>query len=694
MTDERFPEAVHELLRAEPRSEERKLRLAGVVSRQMSRAAARFDMRQSEIGLASVKGALYLVRTGELSPEMLGPDGARALKGAALEYGKRGDDGRARAIYELLVRVAPEKERGEVNEHLEAVKGWTQSTAGRGVMQSSGALESAAVARRMLEPSVEARDEAQARAAAWIAQSYELRRQFRERRVQPEREEALEAIRALGTGPTVLAAIHLRDADAAAALGAIDRADARDLARPDMISALERVADHAEASAWLGLLRALRNPSHDADEAPQDAHLLRAVTFCVAAEAYRLDPTIPEVAGVVSEALIDLGMPDVAPAVLVEAVRAHPDPHIVSGAMALTLTAMLRAAEAEDLPSARRAYAAAAPLLAIADGKRLAARTSPGPSRVRALLGEIEVREGRLREAQALLLQAVAQEKSGSILLSLARIDAHEQRLQDAQSRAQEALAKEDALRDPGLRGEVLLFQGDLLRDQGDRSGARAIYRRALEDLARARGASEGDLRARIERLIARLLDRFGDGSGAERALDRAYDASSRDKKQVAATVGQQIARAFLRGDLKAAQSGLARGVSADLAREDIVYYAVWVRLLERQARRPGEGVSERLLSLAADDPRWVGRIAAFGSGKVRGDDLVASARTPAQRTEALFYAAMEHRLAGDAKGSEENLRKSIAAGGLDLMEVSLAKDLLSVDKGVLGGPAPDVGLP
>ena len=43
------------------------------------------------------------------------------------------------------------------------------------------------------------------------------------------------------------------------------------------------------------------------------------------------------------EALVELGMPDAAPTVLVAAVRAHPEPQIVSGAMQLTLLALLRA---------------------------------------------------------------------------------------------------------------------------------------------------------------------------------------------------------------------------------------------------------------------------------------------------------------------------------------------------------------
>jgi len=696
VTEARFPQAVRELLLSEPGGAERKARLAGVLARQMSRASARFDERNPEAGTQAVRGALTLVRTGELTDGALGPDGGKALRGAAAELARRGDDGRARAIYELLVKVLPENERADPREHLEAVKSWTQATATGSPMQASGALETAAVARRMLEPSVEAREEASARTAAWIAQSFEVRRKFRERRVQPEREEAVEALRALGTGPTVLAALHLRDADAQGALAAIEKADARDLLRPDVLASLERVADRAEAPAWLTLLRALRTPSRDGEDAPQDLELLRTVTFCIAMEAYRLDPTLPEAAGVVAEGLIDLGMPEAAPVVLVEAARAHPEPQILSGAMSLTLLAVLRSAELEDLAAARRTFEGALPLLAMADDPKLSRRTVPSSARVRAAMGEVEIRHGHLKEAEALLAEASKHERSGAILLALSRISAHHQRVADAKEKLRDALTREDMFRDPALRGEALLFQGDLLRDEGDRDGARAVYRRTLEDLARVRPSAEGDLRARIERLLSRVLDRFGETSAAERALERAYEASSRDKHQVAATVGQQVARAFLRRDVKGAQSGLARGVSSQLSREDLVYYAVWTRLLEREpsAKGAAEGLAEKVLAQSADDPRWIGKIAAFGLGKVPAAELLQAARSPAQRTEALFYGALSLRLSGDARAAEGELRKTIAEGGLDLMEVSLARDLLRQDHGIVGGPAPNVGLP
>jgi hypothetical protein len=696
VSDAKFPEAVRDLLMAEPGSAERKARLAGVLARQMSRAASRFDERMPDEGTTAVRGALSLVRTGELVDGAFGSDGGKALRGAAAEYAKRGDDGRARAIYELLVRVLPEKDRADARDHLDAIKVWTRDTAKGGAMQAAGSLETAAMARRMLEPSVDAREEAAARTSAWVAQAFEVRRIFRERRVQPDRDEAVEALRALGTGATVLAAVHLRDADAKSALAAIEKADARDIARPDVLQALERVTDKADAEAWVALTRALRAPSRDGEDAPQDLELLRTITFTIATEAYRLDQEVPETAGIVAEALVELGMPDAAPTVLVAAVRAHPEPQIVSGAMQLTLLALLRAAKLDDLAAARRVFEAAGPLFAVADDPKLGRRTRPSAATVRAAMGELEIRAGYLTRGEALLAAAAKQERSGAVLLALARIAAHEQRIADAKEKVREALVLEDARRDPALRGEAMLFQGDLLRDEGDKEGARQVYKRCLEDLARARAASEGDLRARTERLVARVSDRFDDDAGAERALERALEASARDKAQIAATLGQQVARALLRSDTKAAQGALARAVAAQVPREDLVYYASWTRALERGSRGkpPADGLAEKVLAQAADDPRWIGKVASFGLGKLAGDALLSAARTPAQRTEALFYSGLARRVDGDMKGAETDLRQALKEGGLDLMEVSLARDLLAGNRGAIGGPVPNVGLP
>ena len=697
VTDEAFASAVRDLLAAEPGSRERSLRLEAVVAKQLSRATKRMQGADKQRGIAAIAGAMYLTRAGELTKEMLGTNGANALGAASLEFAKRGDDGRARAMYEMLLRVAPPAEQPDIKLHIQAIDAWTRDTVSKAPLVQAGAAEVHAVTRHLLEPSKEARDAAVARTIELLDRAVALRTAYRARRIQPQREEGSEAVRALTTGGTVLAAIYLRNADVHGAIAAIEKAHARDLVKPDLLHALEAVADRPDTEKWLDLARAIRPPTpreaiRDDEDWSKDIDVLRVASLACAMEAYRLDATAPEPAALVASTLVELGMAEAAPAVLLDAAKAQKDPRVLGVALGITLHAMTVELEAEDADAARRAFRAADPILKIADASKT--KTAPSASRVRAVMGEIEVREGHLDEARALLSESAKREKLGATLLALARIDWHDQKIKSALDRLNEALGAEDTQKLPTLRAEILLLVSDITREQGDLGAARTPLTEALRDLAKARSATEQDDRARVERLLSRVLDRFGASTKAQRALERALDAAPRDKRQTAATVGQLVSRAFVQGDLSAAREGLSHGLVAELSREDIVYYALWVRLLEKQLKSSGDGAAERVLQDAQSDPRWIGRVAQFGLGKLKGSDLVAAAATPTQRTEALFYSAMELRLSGDSKGAQDALRKVVGSTGLDLMEVAHARDLLSGANAKVAGPVPEVGLP
>lgn len=697
VSEDQFPNAVRDLLASEPQSRERQLRLSGVVARQMSRVAQRFKAKNRENAIASFAGAMYLVRAGELTSEMLGPNAYEAIRDASDELAKRGDEGRARAAYEMLLRVAPEREKADIKGHLSAIAAWTRDSGGGGVMQTAGALEAAAVTRLLLEPSVEARDDAVAKTLDFIDKALQVKAARRSRGAQITREEGLEAVRALETGTTVLVAIHLRSADAHGALAALEKSNLKDpqMTRPELLGALRAVVDRPDSDRWLDLARMLRpnrGPNRDEEDFGRDTELLRVAAFAAACEAFRLDATSPEPASFVAATLVDLGMGEAAPAVLSDAVKAQKDPRIVGLGLAVTIQAMGRALDAEEPDGARRAFKAAEPLLTAADA--LKGKVQPSPARLYALMGEIEIREGRLADAKKLLDASSERERSGAVLMNLARIDWHEGKTKEALERLRTALASEDVGKDPALRAEVLLITSDIARTQGDMNTARKPLTDALRDLAKARSASEADERARIERLISRVLDRFGAAKSAEKALERALEAAPRDKRQSAATIGQIIGRAFVRGDLAAARDGLARAQSSELGREDIVYDALWVKLLERQQRASGDPTAERILQAASEDPRWIGKVASFGVGKLKAADLVSAAQTPTQKTEALFYAAMDRKVSGDVKGADEGLKQVVSSTGLDLVEFSLARELLDGARAQVGGPVPEVGLP
>jgi tetratricopeptide (TPR) repeat protein len=333
----------------------------------------------------------------------------------------------------------------------------------------------------------------------------------------------------------------------------------------------------------------------------------------------------------------------------------------------------------------------------VASQSDLAGKVHPTAARLRAAMGEIELREGHAPEAHALFEQSAGEEKSAGVLLSLARLDWRDGQTKKALDHLRDALNAGDAARDPALRGEVLLTLSDVTRDSGDAAGARTPLAQALTDLVRSRAAAapEGDERARVERVLARVLDRFGAAQPAQRALERAYAAARGDKHQATQTIELLIGRAFVRADLPAAREGLAWALAADLDADDLVYFGLWVRLLERQLRVASDGEPDRVFSSIPDDGRWVAVLARFGEGKLKGDDLVARATTPIQRYEGLFYAAIDHRVAGDTKRGDEMLREVIAGTGMELSEVGLARDILDPGRRGGGGPLPaDLVLP
>jgi tetratricopeptide (TPR) repeat protein len=704
VNDDGFAVAVHDLLLTERGTAERAVRLGAVEARQMARAESRFRMRATERGLAAVSGGLYLLHVGEATQRMLGARGPEALKAAVREEATQGDEGRSRALYDLLLPLVSEPERQDLASHVSAIDVWTRDAVGAGgPVSGAGTLERVAVHRRLLEPSAAALADATRATTDWIQRAVSLRDRFRKTRMQPPRDEGAEAWRALETGPLVLTSLYLRDGDATGALAALDRVQARELLeseRPQFAAALEAAAQEPGVDRCIDLLTQLRplagrDRSRDDQDFADDRDLFGAAAFAMAGECYRQDPTVPQVALTLGVALEELGMAEATPAVLVETVRAHPDPRVTSEALALSLDAIASEEDAGEPDAARRAFAAARPLLDVASQKALVGKVHPSAARLRAAMGEIELREGRIGDARTLLKQSIDEEKSGAVLLSLSRIEWRDGQTQAALGHLRDALSARDAARDAALRGEILLTISDVTREKGDVAAARTPLTEALKDLVQSRNATEAEVRARVERVLARVLDRLGAVQPAQRALERAYAAAPGDKRQTTQTIELVIGRAFVRADLGAAREGLRRAVGADLDEDDLVYFGLWVRLLERQLRVTTDGEPDRVFGAVPDDSRWVAALARFGEGKLKGDELIAHATSPMQKYEALFYAAMDHRASGDTKGGDDLLRQVVAGTGVELSEVSLARDILDPTRNQAGGPLPaDVSIP
>jgi tetratricopeptide (TPR) repeat protein len=715
VSDAEFATKVHELLLAPPGSAERAHLLTGVESRQMERAAILFRSHEPGRGLVAVIGGLYLLRTGELGPETLGASAQGALRDAVKELAVRGDEGRARALYDMLLRLSPPEARPDIQGHLDAIAAWMKDELKAGpATVATGAIESATVARSLLEPTAAAKEDAEKATLDWIGAAMDLQVRFKRDRVRPAREEGGEAWRAFQSGNDVLAQIFLRDGDSAGAARALARSplgEARSREGghdrgAELAHALDAMGSRPSASDWLNVLHALSPSPHDReqeeDEMMEDRELLRAATFGIALEAYRLDPTQPEAAALVAAVLQDLGLAEASPAVIVEATQAHGDGRTVSGALTIVVRAMSLELSANDFEAVRRTYAAAAPLLAIADRVHQQEPTrelQPSAARLRAMMGGIELEQGALPAARALLSASVAEERSGSVLLSLAQIDRHDEDWKGALEELRAAREAPDAMRDPALRGEILLLTSDLLRDAGDVNGARPPLVDALVALIRGRTDGPPEQRARVEQVLSRVLDRFGARDKAQQALERAFEATPHDKRQIANTLGQVVARAFVRKDLLAARDGLSRAIASELSDDEIVYYALWVHLLEKQLKKPADrspdGPASKVFASIPDDGHWVGKLAAYGAGKLPASELVGLARTKAEKTEAKFYEVMDARASHQPDPNDAGLRAVLKSDGVDLMEAVIARELLRSASGE--GPLPlppDVKLP
>jgi hypothetical protein len=705
VSDAEFAGAVHDLLQARPGSPERTRLLGGVLGRQMERATTRFRSHEVGQGVVAVIGGLYLLHTGELTKDSLGPSARSALRDAVHELAVRGDEGRARALYDILLQLGDGDGKVEIQGHLDAIQAWTKDELLAGPPTiATGAVETACVARSLLEPTDAAKADALKATLDWIASAIDLQLKYREKKVRPSREEVGEAVRALHSGNDVLAEIFLRDADAAGAARALARSPSHDALRPELQHALDALGakGSATASQWIDVLHALtpsaREREQEEDEVMEDHELLRATTFGIALEAYRLDPTITESATFVAALLQDLGFAEASPAIMIDAARTHSDARTVSQAVTIVLRAMSLELSANDVDAVRRTYTAAAPVLAIAEQKDLLHEVQPSAARVRAMMGDIELEQGSVDVARALLSASAAQERSGAVLLALARIDRHDKQLKAALEDLAGARDSPDAARDPALKGEILLLVSDLLRDSGDSAGMRAPLVDALAVLVSARSLGSPEQRARVEQVLARVLDRLGALDLACLGLARGR-AAPHDKRQLAATLNQVIARAFVRRDLRAAKEGLARGIAAELGDDDVIYYALWVHLLEKQLARPGERAADttvsRVFASIPDDGHWVGRLAAFGAGKLPASQLPGLAKTKAEKTEATFYQVMDQRTGPPTDVNDAGLRSIVDGDGVDLMESVIAREMLRVAAGETP-PAlpPDIKLP
>jgi hypothetical protein len=570
--------------------------------------------------------------------------------------------------------------RAEVEGHLAALDRWMKDTRTGGPLERLGAEQRALVSRALIDGRPESIERAAAAISAWIDRSIEFNIQFRQSGQRPERDEAIEAERALETGGATMAALFLRHGDARGAVAHIDASGARRVVPRGLYDRLKGAAAKDDAASWRALAQAFAIHQGEDGEAETglDQDLLDGALWGAALEAYRREPTEIEGAGLVAQLLVRFGMSEAAPLVLGAALGQRPSAQALSASLGVVLGAMGEDAGADDLDAARRTFTAAAPLLVLADAPEQKRRINPSAARVRFLMATVELRAGSLAAALPLLRGAGDAEPSIGGLTLLAMAERQGGDPQAALATLRRALSAPDAALSPAEVAEAHVLAFELHRDAGAPDQAKSSLDAALAAaLAARQRAAAAAPQARAERLLGRVLDAYGDAKGAARAEERALSLAAEQRPLLGATMLDAVGRALVRRDLTAARKALRRGLDDNAGEDDLVYGGLWVLLLERQLRAPPDGTAERALSAATNRASWTAKLVAWANGKLSDADLGTQAQSAAQRVEALFYTAMAKRVAGDPAG-DERLRAVSQSPVIDLLEVHLAREMLA----------------
>lgn len=677
LSDEEFAKRAHDLLLDGRVAADRIAPLVAVVQHQLKRADAYFARGERDAGLDIVTGALLLVRSGELRPEMV--EGRQAtLQAAAAVVAKLGDEGRARALYRLALEALPEgRERHAASEHLAALDQWQKQTRESGTMQEATAHQLAAAKRALLERTPEAVQAAHTAVSEWVNRSFEMGPEQPPRSFE-EQDELFAARQAQWTGAMTMVALYLRDGDAAAALTALESDPIAQVAPERLVERLQ-AATQGSADAWADLFGFFE--ARVASEEPFfDSDLARGAAWGAALALYRAEPRQMRAAIPLATLLVEHGMADVMPSVVAGAIGDSPGAKEVAWATRLIYRALLVLERRQDLALARRVFDNATGILEVA--RKVDApgeQTGPTVADLFYLMGAMESRAGQLGRAHELLGQAMDSQAVMDALRLLASINWQrgqtEAALQSIEKTLQRATAEGDVL----AQVRAHLFAYDVSSSAGPQSRAPAHLEQALRLVLAARQRSGSTtFAAESERMLAEVLERYGDIAGARRASERALEAASNDLGQLTATLLDASRRALTYGDLSGGRLTLREALEADLRDADLVYAALWQRLLELRVGATSDGAVEEALASIVKPTGWVAALRDWGKGDISDEQLLERATTVVERVEAQFYVALQRHFREPSERTRQQLRQVAESEAIELMEVRIARDLLS----------------
>ncbi len=433
LSEEQFAPAVKELLTSDGSANDRSTQIAAAIQHQLGRASGYFARDLDHQGVNATVGALLLARALELHPQTL-RNYAVVLLEAADVVAKSGDEGRARALYELAVESEPANGvlTARAKNHLEALYQWELATHTDGSMQAAQARRLAAVKRALLKREPGAMKAARDAIRDWVDVAIEFERLEEPPRSSFELDERITANIAVRTAAQCLVALYLRDGDAAGAIAAL-RDEGLEVATP-LQEALQGAADGSVDGwmAWYQEFQAeLEHPfhfDHDIARAAQWGAATSIVRVAAKAEPRSAMAALP-----VANLLVDFGMPDVVPLLLSDMSAKHAEreeqqreDEAKQVGLAFIYRSLLQLDASDDLPLARRVFENTKPLL---DGYSGAKDQRPSPVHFYELMGTLEARAGDLARAFPLLSRSAKLRPSVDTFRLLSAIERQKRRL-------------------------------------------------------------------------------------------------------------------------------------------------------------------------------------------------------------------------------------------------------------------------
>ncbi|HSC86524.1 MAG TPA: hypothetical protein VLC09_04610, partial [Polyangiaceae bacterium] len=678
-SDTEFPARAHHALLTVDRGSEAKAHLAGVVQYQLRRAEALFAHGYPDAGEAVASGALLLLRHDDAIASAL-QSRDEALLACADAAARRGNAGRARALYELTRQTAGQGERRQlVDGHLRALQAFEQSTESSNSVLRAGDAARERLAAAWVDPSQEAYKAAQASLVAWMLAALDSQVADGEPESRLERDEAVEAYRAVRSGAPSLIALGLRHGEPLSAIQALDEADLSRALPPGVRLRLEAAGNGGSSEAWLDLFRLFEAARQADAESSLPPHVASGAAFWSTLGLYRASPGKLEHAMPLAMSLLEFGMPEVASTLLSQNLDQRVSAEGLSWSLALVLRGLIELSQTEQTEAAERSVEEARPLLDLAEQPRFAG-LRPEPARVHALLASIEIRANRLDRAMPLLERAVARTPMADALVRLASLERQRgdrdgaigtlERAVNVAQRSGEILVEAHA--------ESLRFE--IEREAGKTEQARATLARAL-DRAQAARKTEGSNMpaAAAERLFARVLEYYGDARGARRAYERALEASRGNPIETEVTLTDMARGALVLGDVRLSRAATRAALDAGMKPRDLIYIALWQRLTEQRAGAPSDGLPLQVFTTANDATGWNAQLQRFALGQQDGVALERAARTQPEKTEAEFYRSLTGKPRGPLDGETHASMQRVAdSTAIDLIEVKIARDLLA----------------